>query len=875
MPLSKADFESEEVKQMLSDWKEYFKKRINTKTRAKEKDLDLSDCKPIQMLEADDTTEWEQYDQHYPRDLGYDYPEGQAGDGKEPLPPIIDVDQMEDKLDMDFDRYISAKVKLPHNGVSFANGIVLKRSRDKDGKLVGRHHNNPLLDNTEYDVLMEDGAVERYTANTIAEHIYSQIDGDGYERTLLDEILEHKKGPEAVSKEDGWFKTKSGKLSRKLTTVGWEFLVKFKDRSEQWIKLKDLKEANPIELAEYAKANGIMDEPALAWWAPKFLSGRTRIIKAMKKRYFRTTQKFGIEVPKTVQRALEIDRETGTTFWRDAIKKEMNTVAVAFDILEEGKHVPVGSKHIGVHLVFDVKQGTLQRKARLVCDGSKSEPDVPCYAGVVSRESVRIAFMYAALNDLDLCAADCEGAYLNAPPREKLHTTCGPEFGENQGKTAVIVRALYGAKSSAASWRAAISDVIENLGFKMCQADNDVWLRPALNKHGEECYEYILVYSDDLLTVAQDPKAILGMICQHFQLKEDSVKEPTQYLGADIVKVNLHGGLWVWGMRPDTYQAAAIANVEAWLEKKSDSARLKTKVSSMLPTDWKPELDVSEELDSETGSYYQQQVGVLRWLVELGRWDIVREVSALAAHSALPREGHLGGVLHLFAYLKQYPNCELAFDPTPMDWEQPKACDWSDFYRTEGAALEENPLKPKPRGKAVQTTAMVDSDHAGDYLTRRSRTGVVIFVMSAPIVIYSKKQGSIETASFGSELSAAKTATELVEGLRYKLVMMGIPLDGPTHLKIDNMSVVHNCSNPASQLKKKSNSVAYHYVRERCAWGVLYASYINTKQNLADTLTKCQTVKVRQELCSGFMRYVRKAVDAVGNSLRPLLARVS
>ncbi len=166
----------------------------------------------------------------------------------------------------------------------------------------------------------------------------------------------------------------------------------------------------------------------------------------------------------------------------------------------------------------------------------------------------------------------------------------------------------------------------------MCQADNDVWLRPGVNKHGKQCYEYILVYSDDLLTVAQDPGAILGMICQHFQLKEGSVQEPTQYLGADIVKVNVHGDRWVWGMRPDTYQAAAIANVEAWLEKKSDSARLKTKVSSMFPTDWKPELDVSDELDSETGSYYQQQVGVLRWLVELGRWDIVREVSALAAH---------------------------------------------------------------------------------------------------------------------------------------------------------------------------------------------------------------------------------------------------
>ena len=118
----------------------------------------------------------------------------------------------------------------------------------------------------------------------------------------------------------------------------------------------------------------------------------------------------------------------------------------------------------------------------------------------------------------------------------------------------------------------------------------------------------------------------------------------------------------------------------------------------------------------------------------------------------------------------------------------------------------------------------------------------------APIVFHSKKQGSIETSSFGSELSAMKTAMELVEGLRYKLRMMGVPLDGPTHIKADNMSVVHNCSNPASQLKKKSNSIAYHYVRERCAARVGSVSYISTLENLADMLTKSQPGEVRKRL---------------------------
>jgi hypothetical protein len=142
----------------------------------------------------------------------------------------------------------------------------------------------------------------------------------------------------------------------------------------------------------------------------------------------------------------------------------------------------------------------------------------------------------------------------------------------------------------------------------------------------------------------------------------------------------------------------------------------------------------------------------------------------------------------------------------------------------------------------------VDSDHAGDVVNRRSRTGFLIYVNRSPIFFYSKKQGSIETSSFGSELSAMKTAVELTEGLRYKLRMMGVPVDEATCVLADIMSVVHNCSNPASPLKKKSNSIAYHYVRERAAMDVVSVAYIKTTENLADRFTKSQPGTVRKRL---------------------------
>ena len=838
MPLSELDLNSEPTKKLMAE----FEKSLAGKL--KERIKGMKDGKPAEWLEEKDSSHQDDeltpdhvpYEEWTPAELGFDIPPD-----KQPLPEIPEAD------DLNLNKYLAAKVMLPRDGHTFASGRVVKRARNPDGELIGREHSNPLLDTSVYEVEFEDGSVEKYNANIIAEHIYSQVDEDGFGRTLLDEIIDHKRDDSAIDRDDGYVRGPNGSRVPKKTTKGWKLLVRLKDHRTEWFKLKDLKESNPLEVAQYAVDNKLDDEPAFKWWVPYTIRKRNRILKAMQKRYFRTHQKFGIELPKTVKRALEIDEETGTTFWRDAIKKEMGTVMVAFDILPEGAEKPVGYSFISCHIVFDVKQGTLQRKARLVANGAGTEPDVPTYASVVSRESVRIAFTIAALNGLDVLAADCEGAYLNAPSRERTFTKCGPEFGEYAGRYAIIVRALYGQRGSAASWRAKISEIIESLGYQMCRADNDVWMKKGVNAAGEPIWEYVLVYSDDLLMIGLHPEETAAFIHKHCKLKDGSVKPPDQYLGANIGKMLLANGTWAWYASSDSYCQAAIKNVEMWLEKRKE--KLPTRQACVFPSNWKPELDITPELGDDDAHYYQQQIGVLRWMVELGRVDICTEVSMLAAFSAAPRQGHLAAVLHLYGYLKKNTKSKMVFDPTPMEHGEPEEVrDWGDFYKPYKEVIPSD--MPEPRGKAIQTTCFVDSDHAGDAINRRSRTGVLVYCGMAPIIFYSKKQGSIETSSFGSELSAMKTAVELVEGLRYKLRMMGIPLEGTTRVYADNMSVVHNCSKPESQLKKKSNSIAYHYVRERCAGPrpVCSISYIPTQDNLADMFTKSQPGEVRKRL---------------------------
>ncbi len=122
----------------------------------------------------------------------------------------------------------------------------------------------------------------------------------------------------------------------------------------------------------------------------------------------------------------------------------MIAVGKAFDFLNDEDPDLAGHEKVSVHLISDVKTN-LTRKVRLVADGHLTDPSV------VSRESARLAFMLAALNDLDVRAADIENTYLNAKCKEKVHTVCGPEFGTMKGKRARIARALYGLKSSASA----------------------------------------------------------------------------------------------------------------------------------------------------------------------------------------------------------------------------------------------------------------------------------------------------------------------------------------------------------------------------------------------------------------------------------------
>ena len=204
-----------------------------------------------------------------------------------------------------------------------------------------------------------------------------------------------------------------------------------------------------------------------------------------------------------------------------------------------------------------------------------------------------------------------------------------------------------------------------------------------------------------------------------------------------------------------------------------------------------PELDANPELELQDATYYQSLIGILRWMVEMGRIDITWKVSMMSSFVAMTCEGHLQQLLHLFAYLKYHHNARIAFDPSypAIDSEQWTRREWRSLY---GEELKEEilPNAPEPPEMEFILRTYVDADHAGDRLTRRPRSGMLVLINSAPIYWLSKKKMSVETSSLGSKLVAMKICCEYLRGLRYKLRMMRTPVSNSVFIYGYNQPVL-------------------------------------------------------------------------------------
>jgi len=446
-------------------------------------------------------------------------------------------------------------------------------------------------------------------------------------------------------------------------------------------------------------------------------------------------------------------------------------------------------------------------------------------------EAVRLGFILARMNGLLVCAGDIGNAFLYAVTKEKYYVIAGPEFGpEVHGKRLVIHKSLYGLKTSAASFHEHLSVKLRELGYTPSKADSDLWMKDC-GTH----YEYIARYVDDVIAFSKNPMDIINKLKDTYIMK--GVGAPQYYLGGDVVELDNQ-----WHREGIQTAFSAETYIKNCLEKLAKMLNIEQFGTQRTPMDseYHPELDESPLCDPQHITKYKSLLGCANWIIILGRFDIQFAVTTLARYSNAPRQGHLKALQRVFGYLRKWNKGKIVIDiedpPVRDEVKVTSGQNWSEMYPD---AVEDIPTDmPVPKGRTATVTAYVDADHARDKVTRRSVTGVLLLINNTPLQWVSKRQPTVETSTYGAELIATRVAIDMIIEVRYKLRMLGVPIRGSALLLGDNMSVVLNTTIPASPLKKKHLSCAYHRIREAIAAGIIDYAHIESKDNMADIFTK-------------------------------------
>ena len=219
------------------------------------------------------------------------------------------------------DNYINMQEELSRNGSEgIERATVKRRVLDIDGKPIGSKHNNPLLDSRVFEVEYDDGSIEALSANVIAENILAQVDDEGHNQLMLDEIIDHRQNKIVT------LSSNDVNQKKRRTTEGWDLCIQWKDGSTHWLLLKDVKNGYPLETANYEIRNGIHEEPAFKWWVPHTLKKAKDILSKVKSNYWDRTHKYRIRIPKSVEEVYAIDMGNGDKYWTNAIKEEMEKI---------------------------------------------------------------------------------------------------------------------------------------------------------------------------------------------------------------------------------------------------------------------------------------------------------------------------------------------------------------------------------------------------------------------------------------------------------------------------------------------------------------------------------------------------------------------
>ena len=474
--------------------------------------------------------------------------------------------------------------------------------------------------------------------------------------------------------------------------------------------------------------------------------------------------------------------------WEQAMREEL-------DALEKNKTWqlvarPTGRKVIGCKWVYKIKRtpdGAPERyKARLCAKGFSQREGIDfneTFSPVVRYDSVRVLLALAAQNDYEISQFDIKTAFLHGELEEEIYMDL-PE-GMSGSQVCKLNKSLYGLKQAPRCWNKKFNDFLLTFNFTQSNADKCVYVGDV---NGSKVI--LALYVDDGLLLSQSKKAI-NILLKQMQLKFDvTIGNASYYVGMQIKR--------------DRANKSIFVNQSAYLKKVIDKFGMTDAKGLKIPADPNIHLAKTESASADEKIPFRELVGSLMFAACVSRPDIAYAVNMVSKYLSNYTNEHWLAAKRILRYIRDTMDYGILYDGL----------------------------------NTQQLIGYSDSDFAGDVDSRRSTSGYLYVLAGGPVTWTSQRQRIVALSTTEAEYIAASQATKEAIWLRRLLMDLGFGCDGPTELSVDNQGAIKLTKNDEFHKRTKHIDVRYHFVREKVAHNEIGISYVPSKENLSDILTK-------------------------------------
>lgn len=541
----------------------------------------------------------------------------------------------------------------------------------------------------------------------------------------------------------------------------------------------------------------------------------------------RSTVEMGdVVVPRSYKQAITSNL---ASYWREAITKEISgLVALKTWSVVLLSSVPAGANVMGSHFVFDVKRNQLGEiekfKARLVADGNTQLYGVDfdrIFSTVVKMSTIRLVLAIAALKDYNLSSIDIRQAYLQAELKEDLYMRVPPGHprfdGTGRPLALKLNRSLYGLKQAGREWNKLLVQFLLNWGFMQSVIDVCLFTYSA---HASMLW--LLVWVDDIILVENDDglrTRFVSSLSDRFPTEDKGTLE--WIVGVRVTRDRTKRTL---SLSQELYVSDLLGRYETLIEsgrRYTSPMDEKAKLSpDFSPAEGSPEYTAMADKRHE----YMSIVGGILWLANVTRFELAFAASQLARFVSNPGELHFAAAVRVLLYLKASSARVLTFSPTARPFE-----------------------------------VYVDSDWAVKF----SSSGALFFYGGCLVHWFAKMQRSVSFSSAESEIFGAILAAKEGIFIRELLADLGLAASGATRIYSDSKSAVDLAYDPVAFKKTKHILRAAHGLRDYVARDVYEMIHVAGSINLADILTKAQSVAAFNTLMQSYDAFVAATASPV------------